>query len=88
MSSRKRVPYAGTASTIESVAAVGIIRAQLPARCRKQLAKLFFGALASAGENQHLQVEELARRELVARLNHAVNHQEFAARIHAFLGRL
>jgi hypothetical protein len=58
--------------------------AQLPARGRKQIAKLFFGALASAGENQHLQIEELARGEVVARLNDAVNDEELAARIHAF----
>lgn len=58
---------------------------QLPARSRKQVTKLFFGALASPGENKHLQIEELARGEVVARLNYIVNHKESAARIHAFL---
>ena len=45
---------------------------------------MFFGSLASAGENQHLQIEELARGEVVARLNDVVNHEEFSAGIHAF----
>src|SRR5260370_11633582 len=40
--------------------------AQLPAPGREQLAKLFFGALASAREDQHLEVQEFARSEIVA----------------------
>ena len=50
----------------------------------EQVAKLFFGALASAGENQHLEIEEFARREIVAGLNHVVHYQQLAAWIHGF----
>ncbi len=51
---------------------------------RKQVTKLFFGALAAAGENQHLKIEKLARGEIVAWLNYTVDHEKFTARIHAF----
>src|SRR5437879_7951654 len=53
--------------------------AQLPARCREQLAKLLFCALAAARKNQHLKVQEFARGEIVAGLDYVVHHEQFAA---------
>ena len=51
--------------------------------CHEQLTELLLGALAPAGENEHLQIEELSRRKIAAGLNHAVNHQELAAGIYS-----
>src|SRR5690242_10414817 len=44
-----------------------------PARGGKQGAELFFGALAAAGENQHLKIEEFGGREIVAGVDDGVN---------------
>src|ERR1051325_5974612 len=57
--------------------------AQSPARSSEQLLELFFGALTPARKDQHLQIHEFARREIVPRLNHVVHYQQSAARIHA-----
>ena len=61
-----------------------MIRLNCQPAAANKISKLFFGAFASAGKNQHLQIEEFARREIVAGMNHVVNHEKFAACIHAF----
>jgi hypothetical protein len=57
---------------------------QLPACGRKQFAKLLCCALAASRKNQHLQIEEFARREVVTGLNDVVNDDKLTARIDAF----
>ena len=43
---------------------------------------------APAREDQHLQIQKLRRREVVARLNHAIHHQQPSPRIHALAAGL
>src|SRR5271165_3245534 len=56
---------------------------EAPAGGGEQVAKFRCGAFAAAGEDEHLQVEELAGREVVAGVNNAVDDEEFAAGIDA-----
>src|ERR1700730_17613104 len=54
---------------------------EFPSRRFQQFAEFWFSAFASAGENQHLQIQEFSGREVVARLNHAIYHQQLSAGI-------
>src|SRR5947199_9117057 len=44
----------------------------------EQLSKLGFGALASAGQNKHFEIENSSEAGLVRGANHSVNHQHLA----------
>jgi hypothetical protein len=57
---------------------------ELPAGGCKQGAELFFCTFASAGEDQHLEIQEFAGGEVVAGVNYVVNDEEFAAGIDTF----
>src|ERR1700681_1322305 len=56
---------------------------EFPFRRFQQFAEFWFSAFASAGEKQHLQIQEFSGREVVARLNHAIYHQQLSAGIYA-----
>ena len=56
---------------------------EFPSRRLQQFAEFWFRAFSSAGENQHLQIQKFCRREVVARLNHAIYHQQLSAGIYA-----
>src|ERR1700693_5834440 len=56
---------------------------EFPSRRFQQFAEFWFSPFASAGENQHLQIQEFSGREVVARLNHAIYHQQLSAGIYA-----
>ena len=75
-------PYA-TPSTIESPAAVGMIRESFHPDASNNLRNSGSVRSRPLGENQHLQIQKFSGREVVARLNHAIYHQQLSAGIYA-----
>ena len=68
---------------MESAAAVGMIRRNCqPAATNKS--RNCFSVRSHPPGNQHLEIEELAGREIIAGLNDAVDDEKSAERIHAF----